>query len=103
MTQHFVITDPRDFDGDPFEVAERACRQAEAVAAILERCLNGANLMARNAEMERNLLESDDAKAAGWEDSLQGRHFATLIADAQLAQRRLQMLAKATAFNPRKA
>lgn len=102
MTQHFVVTDPREFDGDPYEVAERACRQAEAVATLLEQCIEGANLMARNAQMERNLYDSDDAKAAEWEGSVQGQRFEALLEKAGIVKVSLKVLARAVAFNPRK-
>lgn len=99
----FTVADPRTFEGDPFEVAERACKQTEAVARVLVGTVETANLMARNAQMERNLIEDDDAKAAEWDTSIHGKRFANLIEQARDIERQLGILGKAAAFNPKKA
>lgn len=106
MTQepkHFTVVDPRTFDGDPFDVAGRACVQAQAVARVLAGAIETAVLMARNAEMERNLIANEDANASGWEDSLHGKRFAGLVEQAREIERQLSILGKAAAFNPKKA
>ena len=100
--KHFVLIDPRTFDGDPFEVADRACKQADAIARLLAHAIEGANIMARNAEMERNLMEGDDAKATEWEDGAQGKRYATLIESVRLVEGQLKLLSKAASFNPKK-
>lgn len=98
----FVVADARTFDGDPYEVAERAIRQARAVQEIYLHCLTGAELMARNAEMERNLYHSDDPKAAEWEASPQGKRFQQLKDAAESHAKVLVLLEKAASFNPKK-
>lgn len=97
----FTITDPRTFDGDPFEVAERAALQSAAVAGILHECLEGAWIMVRNAELERQLLTDGDCDAPGFDDTPQGRRLVNLRTQAQDAQKALETLAKAAAYNPK--
>lgn len=103
-TEQFAVTDPRTFDGDPFEVAARACRQAEAVARILAQVAEGAELMARNAEMERNLIASggEEAGASLWDGSPQARQFRKIIEEGREAEQRLKVLGKAAGFNPKR-
>ena len=106
MTQEpksFTVVDPRTFDGDPFEVGERACKQAEAVARVLAGVTETANIMARNAEMERKLYANEDADAAGWDESPYGRRFARAAAAVREVERELSVLGKAAGFNPKKA
>lgn len=98
----FTVTDPRGFDGDPYEVAQRATLQAQAVARVLATCLMTANLMARNAEMERQLSAGKEADASAWEDSVPARMYARLHRDAKTIERALAALTKAAGFNPKK-
>lgn len=101
-TQTFVVADPRQFDGDPFEVAERACLQAAAVADVLEAAIQSAELMARNAEMTRNLQETkDDARAAEWDGGAQHKRFEEALSHAADVGRALNQLSKAAGFNPK--
>lgn len=98
----FTITDPRLYDGDPFDVAQRACLQAAALARLLTQSLEGANVMARNAQMERELQAEDEPNAAGWPDTAQGRRFAKLIQLSKEFEQVLALLAKASSYNPKK-
>lgn len=100
--KHFVVIDPRTIDGDPFEVADYACKQAEAISRILAHTLEGANIMARNAEMERNLMAGDDAKALEWEDGPQGKRYMALIEQTRKIENNVKLLARAASFNPKK-
>lgn len=104
-TTTFTITDPREFDGDPFQVAERAIQQAQALAALAEKSLDAAEIMARNAELERSLLLDKEASlmpvAAGWPESPQGRMIDSAREALQTSQRKLKVVAKAAAFNPK--
>lgn len=101
--QTFTVADPRSFDGDPYEVAERAFLQAAAVATILAACIDNAAIMARNAQLERNLQETkNDARASEWEDSAQSRAINRNLHEARGLVRSLQAAAKAAGFNPKK-
>lgn len=101
----FTITDPREFDGDAFQVAERAIQQAQALSALAEKALDAAEIMARNAELERALLLDKEASlmpvAAGWSESPQGRMIGQSREALVLAQNKLKVVAKAASYNPK--
>lgn len=99
--QTFHIADARTFDGDPFEVAERAVRQASAVTKILTQTIADARLMARNAQLERELLTTGECDAPGYEDSPEARTFDALSESVAEVERKLGLLARSVAFNPR--
>lgn len=101
IAQKFVVTDPRTFDGDPYEVAHRAVRQAEAVAAILLSCIDGARLMARNAQLERELALTGSCDAPAYDESAEGRRFATIREAIEECERKLKPLAVAVSYNPK--
>lgn len=90
-------------DGNPFEVAERAVRQAQAMAQLLIVTLSGANVMARNAEMERDLMRSGECDAKLWPETAQGRRYAALLEDARTMEKALGALTLAAGYNPKKA
>lgn len=101
--QQFSVVDPRTFDGDPFDVAGRACLQAEAVARVLADCIDATAIMARNAQLERNLLDTpSDARASEWEDDPQSRRFNALFAETKRIEQGLSALRRAASYNPRR-
>jgi hypothetical protein len=102
-TQTFTVVDPRTFDGDEYEVAERACKQAQFVGKHLATCISTASIMGRNAQMSRDAHLEGEPQARAWEDSIYGRKFARAEADAQRIVRDLEQLATAMGFNPKKA
>lgn len=100
-SQTFTVADPATFDGDPFEVAERALRQSAAVAGVLRSTLDGARNMARNAEMERQLFATGECDAASFEGTAQARRIDEIAELVELSQRSLQNIARAAGYNPR--
>lgn len=100
-TQTFTVADPRTFDGDPFEVAQRAVAQALGTAKLLEQTVAWARLMARNAEMEREILRGEDPDAAGFDVSAQGRKYDALVESLETIEEQLRLLARVAGFNPR--
>lgn len=97
----FTVADPRTFDGDPYEVAERALRQAAAVAGVLERMIDAADKMARNAEMERAFANHEEPKGSDWPRSPQAKVLIKVKREAALAKLRLNTVAQAAGYNPR--
>lgn len=98
----FVVVDPRTFDGNPYDVASRACLQAQSVARVLAECIDSTAIVARNAQLERNLHETPkDARAGEWEDSPQSRQFNKLYAEAKKIEQQLDTLRKAASFDPK--
>lgn len=100
-TQKFVVADPRGFDGDPYEVAERTFKQAEAIAVILDKCLSDARVMARNAEMSRQLDIGEAADAAEFEDTALAQQIDKNRDSVQRVSKALAILGKAASFNPK--
>jgi len=98
----FTVGDPRTFDGDPFDVAERACAQAAAIARILALCVESAGTMARNAEMSRQIEASGESRPQDWEDSAQSRKFSKLHKQAKEVEAGMEQLSAAAGFNPKK-
>lgn len=98
----FTIADPLHFDGDAYEVAERASKQASAVARALAGTVDSAATMARNAQLSRNLTETpDDARADEWEDSAQSRRFSRVHHQVKEIETALTQLSAAAGFNPK--
>lgn len=95
------MADPRTFDGDPYEVAARAVQQAEAVARILATVAEGAYVMVRNAELERQLDASGECDAVAWEESAQNRRWEDIREKLAVVEQGLSVLAKAAGFNPK--
>ncbi len=105
MTQHrernFVIADPRDFDGNPFEVASRAVAQIEGLLALAEGAIPAAELIARNAEMTRRIDLGGEPEGDRWAGEPQGRQWALLREEIVAIRRRLRTLKSASAFDPK--
>ncbi len=106
----FTVTDPRTFDGDPYDVAARAMTQVRGIVRVLQTALAPAEVMLRNAQMERQLYHSDgdNARASEWETSAEGRQLKHAVEAVQLIAEdvseiewRLGNLAKAAAYDPR--
>lgn len=107
-TQTITIEDARTFEGDAYQVAERAIQQTRALGALFLENLESVDLMARNAELERQLAlgasgEDLRAGAATWPESPQGRRLKALSEALSEALEALPSLEKAVAFNPKAA
>lgn len=102
-TRNFTIAHPRTFvDGTPYEVAARGGNQAVALANLLQWAVEGADLMARNAWMSRNLDTGGEANGSGWRMSPEGKTWAALDADLAALKRRLQALTAAASYDPKR-
>lgn len=98
--KHVVITDPREYDGNPYEVAERAFLQAQGVAQLLYLTVEYAKLMARNAEMEREMALGGEPNAAAFPKSAQGVKLSTLSKQVRSIDKTLEALRRAAAYDP---
>lgn len=101
--RNLTIQDPREFDGDPYQVAQRAIQQMSGLVAVTLEVWEPTNLMARNAELERQLALGNSLvnPAAEWPESPQGRMLVNVRADLDKAQYRLRALERAVAYNPK--
>lgn len=103
LTQSFVIADPRTFDGDPYEVADRAVAQLHGLLALIEQASGPALLMVRNAELERQLAAGDDPSVKAFEDSTQGRRWQEFRDAVAELRKEAMILRRAASFNPKSA
>lgn len=94
----FVVTDPREFDGDPYDVANRATSQAEALLNLTIEAVDDAYVMARNAEMER---QNGDG-AVEWPESAAGRRWQSVMDRLPEILLDLAVLRRVAAFNPKR-
>ena len=99
----FTITDPRYFEGTPYEVAERSCYQAAAIASHLQKAAVDAEIMARNAFMERNLSKGEPAGAEDWDSTPEAKRHQSLQKGSEQVVKAYSTLALAAGFNPKAA
>lgn len=101
--RNFTIQDPRSFDGDPYQVAERAIQQLNAVVALALDLYEPSMLMVRNADLERTLANGEKltSVATDWPESPQGSQLARAKSDLEATHKRLRALERAAAYNPR--
>jgi hypothetical protein len=100
-TYTLAVSDPREFDGNPYEVAEQATRQLHGLARLMELSLPAVEKMARNAQMERDIALGGEPDAAGWPDSPQGRQFEMIRRQNADHVRVLNYLVQAAAYDPK--
>jgi hypothetical protein len=97
------VQDPREFDGDAYQVAERAIQQLRAVIAQAEQLMPATVLMVRNADLERTLALGQPLGdvAKEWPESPQGRKLAQHQETLLRMQVSLEALQRAAAYNPK--
>ena len=99
--QTINIVDPRTLDGNPYEVAEQAAAQAEALTQLALRETGNALRMGRNAASERSLVITGAVPEAAYETTGEGRAFEAATELLTKAALRLASLTKAVAFDPK--
>jgi hypothetical protein len=102
-TRTVAVADPRTFDGDPYEVAERAVRQLAAILALAESMFEATDKMARNAEMERAFAAHEDPKGSEWRSTPLGRRIDAIDSSNTENRIALEKLAVAAGYNPKAA
>ena len=100
-TRTFTVANPKDFDGNPFEVAERAVAQLEGLASILAEALPPAELMARNAEMTRRLDAGEEPEGDRWAETPQGGYWRAVREELDRIQYRLRVLKRSAGYDLR--
>jgi hypothetical protein len=101
LERHFTVADPRDFDGNPFEVAERAIAQLEGLLVIADDLLPKSELMARNAEMTRRIDLGGDPEGDRWAGEPQGRQWQAVREELSTLKRRLRTLKATAGWDPK--
>lgn len=98
----FVVTDPREFDGDPYEVAERATLQAESLLKLTIQAVEDAEVMARNADLEQQMDLGGEPDALSWATSAAGRRWKLVTDRLADAVPDLAVLRRFASFNPKR-
>lgn len=97
----FTIAHPRDFDGNPFEVASRAVAQVAGVVHLAREAVGAAELMARNAEMTRRIDLGGQPEGDKWTETPQGRNWQALRDELDAVEKRLRTMKMAAGFDPK--
>lgn len=98
-----TIQDPRRFDGNPYQVAERAIRQLSGLLVVALDAWEPTDLMLRNAELERQLALGNALHnpAAEWPESPQGSKLSLARSHVAQAGLILRPLERAAAYDPK--
>lgn len=96
-----VFVDARNFDGDPYEVAGQAVAMADGILQVGERAIEVANLMARNAEMERNMALGQPPAGDEWPNTPQGKLWTGVEQRVEELRKRLRTLKAAAEYDPK--
>jgi hypothetical protein len=99
--QRFTVVDPRAMDGNPYEVGARGIAQLRGILRIAELSLPAVELMARNAELERQMVDGDEPDAISWPASPQGRKFERIKLDLARMSTELSVLERAAGYDPK--
>jgi hypothetical protein len=100
-TKTFKLTDPRDFDGNPYEVAERAVGQLTGITKLLVDTIDPAEIMFLNAYMERQGALGQEVDAAAYYDSPEYRNWLRVKERATEIHRTLTVLQRSAGYNPK--
>lgn len=98
--QDFRYHDPRQLEGTPYEVAGAAFSQALSVGKLYQRALEDAFILARNAEMERNLQAGLAPDGAGFPDTALGCRMTATKDDFKRIQRMVTGEQSAACYDP---
>jgi hypothetical protein len=96
-----TFVDAREFDGDPYEVAGQAVAMADGILQVAERAIEVGNLMARNAEMERNMALGQPPAGDEWPDTPQGKLWKGVEGRTNELRKRLRTLKAAAEYDPK--
>lgn len=96
-----VFTDARSYDGNPYEVAAQAVDTALGLLDVLDKAVEVADLMARNAYMERNLALNLPAAGDAWAVAPEGQLWAAQKRDLAEIRRKMKPLRMAASFDPK--
>lgn len=97
----YTYTDPRELDGDVFTVASLAIGQADRAVRLAVKAVSDADIMARGAEMERQIYATGEADAPAWPEHPQAKAFLAALASLGQVSAKLTMLQAAASYNPK--
>lgn len=98
----FEYTDPRQLDGDPFQVASAAGGQALTALEVSAKGVDDLYVMSRGAHMERQLQRGEEPDGVGFATEPLGKRITSaqeLLAGLIVT---IRGLTRAASYNPRK-
>lgn len=97
-----VYRNPRNLDGDPYQVAEATFAQAGRVLDLLDEAMKDCFWAARNTEMERELAAGLEPDGAEFTKTPLGQKITTISKVAAGLSPILAGAGRAATYNPRK-
>jgi hypothetical protein len=88
-------------DGNPYEVAGRGVAQLRGILRLAQLSMPAVELMARNAEMERQMALDQEPDVTDWDTSPVGRKFAYARTALSEVADALEIVERAVSFDPR--
>jgi hypothetical protein len=98
-----LIPDASEADGTPYEAAEVAVQAAIDALAAAQRVLKTACVLARNAELSRQIDLGGQPDVAAWEQTPAFRRLQDASDRTALSRGALAPVKQAAAFDPKKA
>lgn len=99
-TTTFTYTDPREFDGTPYDAAAGAGDQLSRLFKMTESALSDTFVIARVAELQRQQDAAKEPDVVAFEDGPLGESLDRLQVDLRGLTRRAEAIAQAAAFDP---
>lgn len=99
-TTTFQYTDPREFEGSPFDAARGAAEQAESLIKLAKSSVADTFIIARVAELQRQQDAGNDLSVAMFDDSPIGKRLRTVESDLGELSTLLARLAGAVSYDP---
>jgi len=101
MNTTYVYVNPNTLDGDPFQVAEAAFKQADEVGRLYGKAINDAYNMARIAEMEREIQRGEEPNGSMFVETPLGSKLSDVSSMTNRTRKSLKAVGVAAAYNPR--
>lgn len=96
-----VIPDATEADGTPYEAAEAAVDAALEALAAAQKALNVASVLARNAELSRQIEFNLEPSVAEWERTLPFKRLHDAADRVALSRNTLAPVKQAVRFDPK--
>lgn len=96
--KHFTIVDPRTFDGNPYEVAERAILQTTALLNLAVNSIDSTAMMALNSDLERQLALGEESDPT---TSVLFRRLCGIQVQLSELARQLEVIRRAAVYDPK--
>lgn len=100
MPSTFTIIDARDVDGSPYEAARAAFRNVYSLLDGTLECLQSADILALNAELQRQHDTGSEMSATKFFDSALAKRLTAIKGDIASAMSAIEVLERAACHDP---